>query len=277
MSTSKAGIMPNSSTIERERQANQFLRYKLRWRQKYLIVNLGSTTRKMYLSVLDSQGWLVDCLMLSSVKGVCLDANLGEAEIKLWADACARANKTAFLRLPPQLKRAKQRNMFGGQLQELLDRAIAALLILLLSPALVALFCISCRRSANPLSYDRQWYANRQGKLFRLYKFQLITTANTKLRENDSKRESKNLLGRYARLQLEVLEQWLHKYHLDRLPQLFNALRGEIGIVEPHYLTLEQVVRLSLDQNQLLETRHQEPQPERSVEKLRSVGVEYKH
>lgn len=271
MSTSKAGIMPNSSTIERERQANQFLRYKLRWRQKYLIVNLGTTARKMYLTVLDSQGWLVDCLKLSSVKAVCLDANLGEAEIKLWADACAQVNKTTFLRLPPQLKRAKQRSISGGKLQELLDRAIAALLILLLSPALLALFCISYLRSANPLSYERQWYVSKQGKLFRLYKFQLIATANTKLRENDSKRESKNLLERYGRFRLEALAQWLHKYHLDRLPKLFNALRGEIGIVERHYLTLEQVVRLSLDKNQLLDTRHQEPQSERSIEKLRSV------
>ena len=269
--------MPNSSTIEREPQADRFLRYKLRWRQKYLIVNLGTTTRKIYLSVLDSQRWLVDCLKLSSVKGVYLDANLGEAEIKLWADACAQVNKTTFLRLPPQLKKAKQRSTIGGKLQELLERAIAALLILLLSPVLLALFCISYLRSANPLSYERQWYASKRGKLFRLYKFQLIATANTKLRENDSKRESKNLLERYGRFQLEALAQWLHKYHLDRLPKLFNALRGDIGIVERHYLTLEQVVRLSLDKNQLLETRHQEPQSDRSVEKLRSLGVEYKH
>ncbi|MDV2990615.1 MAG: hypothetical protein N4J56_000269 [Chroococcidiopsis sp. SAG 2025] len=281
MSTSKAGIMPNSSTIERERQTNQILRYKLRWRQQYLVVNLAST-RKMYLSRLDSQEWLVDRLKLSSLKGVCLDPNLGEAEIELWADACAQANKTAFLRLPPQLKRAKRQNLIGGKLQELLDRAIAALLILLLSPALLALLCISCWRSPNPFTCDRQWYVSQQGKLFRLYKFQLIATANPKQRENDAQYESKNLLERYGRSQLEDLDRWLRRYHFDRLPKLFNALRGEIGIVERRYLTLEQVVRLSLDKKtldkkQLLEARHQEPQSERSIEKLHSVGVKYKH
>lgn len=276
MSTSKAGTMPNSSTIERERQANQILRYKLRWRQQYLVVNLASTTRKMYHSVLDSQAWLVDRLKLSSLKGVCLDPALGEAEIELWAEACAQANKTAFVRLPAQLKRAKQRNVFGGKLQEFLDRAIAALLILLLSPVLLALLCISCWRSPNPFTCDRQWYVSQQGKLFRLYKFQLIATANSKRRDNDAQHESKNLLERYGRSQLEDLDRWLRRYHFDRLPKLFNALRGEIGIVERRDLTLEQVVRLSLDKKPLdkkplLETRHQEPQSERSIEKLHSV------
>ena len=275
MSTSKAGIMPNSSTIERERQTNQILRYKLRWRQQYLVVNLAST-RKMYLSSLDSQEWLVDRLKLSSLKGVCLDPNLGEAEIELWADACAQTNKTAFLRLPPQLKRAKRQNLMGGRLQELLDRAIAALLILLLSPALLALLCISCWRSPNPFTCDRQWYVSQQGKLFRLYKFQLIATANSRLRENDAQHESKSLLERYGRFRLEDVDRWLRKYHFDRLPKLFNALRGEIRIVERRYLTLEQVVRLSLDKKtldkkQLLERRHQELQSECSIEKLHSV------
>ncbi|MGL5923236.1 heterocyst development glycosyltransferase HepC [Chroococcidiopsis sp.] len=282
MSTSKAGIMPNSSTIERERQANQFLRYKLKWRQQYLVVNLASTTRKMYLSGLDTQEWLVNRLKLSSLKGVCLDPNLGETEIEIWADACAQADKTAFLRLPPQLKRAKRQNLIGGKLQKLLDRAIAALLILLLSPALLALLCISCWRSPNPFTCDRQWYVSQQGKLFRLYKFQLIATANSKRRENDAQHESKNLLERYGCSQLEDLDRWLRRYHFDRLPKLFNALRGEIGIVERRYLTLGQVVRLSLDKKPLdkkplLEARHQEPQSERSIEKLHSVGVEYKH
>lgn len=266
--------MSNSSTIERERQANEFLRYKLRWRRNYLLVDRLSTTRAIYLSVLDGQRWLVERLKLSSVKGVCLDATLGEAEIKLWADACAQANKTVFLRLPAQMRKVKRQNTLGGQLQESLERAIAALLILLFSPFFLALFCVSSLRSLNPLSCDRQWYVSKQGKLFRLYKFRAIATANPKLRENDSKRELKNLSKRYGHLQPEVVEQWLHKNHFDRLPQLFNTLRGEIGLVERQYLTLEQAVRLSLDKDRLIETRHQEPQSECSVDNLRSVGVE---
>lgn len=274
MSTSKAEIMPNSSTVERERQATQFLRCKLRWRQKYLIVTLASSPGKIHLSALDSQRWLVDCLKLSQVKGVCIDAALGEADVKLWVDACAQANKTPFLRLPPQLKKVKQQNLLGGKLQELLDRAIAALLILLLSPILLGLFCISYLYSSQPLYCDRQWYASKGGKLFKLYKFQTITTANPQLRE-DSKHKSKNL-RRYGE-RLKGLQQWLHNYHLDRLPELFNVLRGEISIVEPHYLTLEQAVRLSVDEKPLLETLRSGSQSERNVEKLQPAGVDFKH
>jgi lipopolysaccharide/colanic/teichoic acid biosynthesis glycosyltransferase len=275
MSTSKAETMPNSITVGQERQATQFLRCKLRWRQKYLIVTLSSSLRKSHLSALDSQRWLVECLKLSQVKGVCIDAALGEADVKLWVDACAQANKTAFLRLPPQLKKAKPQNLFGGKLQELFERAIAALLILLLSPILLGLFCISCLYSSQPLYYDRQWYASKRGKLFRLYKFQTITTVNTQMRTNDSKRQSKNL-WHYGH-QLKGMGQWLHKSHLDRLPGLFNVWRGEIGIVEQHYLTLEQAVRLSVDEQQLLETLRSASQSDRSVEKLQPAGVDFQH
>jgi lipopolysaccharide/colanic/teichoic acid biosynthesis glycosyltransferase len=274
MSTSKAEIMPNSITVGRERQATQCFRCKLRWRQKYLIVTRSSSPRNIHLSALDSQRWLVDCLKLSHVKGVCIDAAFGEAEVKLWADACAQANKTAFLRLPPQLKKAKQQNLLGGKLQELFERAIAALLILLLSPILLGLSCISFLYSSQPLARDRQWYASKRGKLFRLYKFHTLTTVNHQLRENDTKHQSKKL-RRYGE-RLKVVEQWLHKYQLDRLPELFNVLRGEIGIVEQQYLTLEQAVRLSVDEKQLLEALHPESQSERNVEKLQPAGVDFK-
>jgi len=267
--------MPNSITVERERQADRFLRCKLRWRQKYLIVTLSPSPRKIHLSALDSQGWLVKCLKFSQVKGVCIDAALGEADVKFWADACAQANKTVFLRLPPQLKKAKQQNLLSRQLQELFERAIAALLILLLSPILLGLFGISCLYSSRSLDYDRQWYASQRGKLFRLYKFQTIPTVNSQRRENSSKRQLKNL-RRYGE-RLKVLGQWLHKYQLDRLPELFNVLRGEIGIIEQHYLTLEQAVRLSVDEKQLLETLRSESQSECNVEKLQPAGVDFKH
>lgn len=272
MSISNAEIMPNRSTVGRKRLANQFIRCQLRWRQQYLIVTLASSASKMNLLALDIQR-MVDCLKFSQVKGVCIDAALGEANVKRWADACARANKTVFLRLPPQLKKARQQNLVGGKLQESIERAIAALLILLLGPVFLGLFYISSLNSSNPLDHDRQWYVSKRGKLFRLDKFQTITTANTHLRENHSKRKSQHLLR--SERQLTTLGQWLHSSSLDRLPELFNVLRGEIGILEQPYLTLEQAVRLSADEKQLLEIR-QEPEPESKVEKLQPAGVEYK-
>lgn len=274
MSTSKAEIMPNSSTVGQERQATQFLHCKLRWRQKYLIVTLAPSASKMHLFALDIQR-LVDCLKLSQVKGVCIDPAVGEASVKLWVDACARANKTAFLRIPPQLKKAQPQNILSRKLQESVERAIAALLIALLAPLLLGLFYISCLQSSNPLVLERQWYANKHGKLFRLYKFQTIATVNPQLAENGFKRQSKYPL-RY-RHQLKVLGQWLHKYNLDRLPKLFNVLRGEIGIVEQPYLTLEQAVRLSINEKNLLETLCQAPDSERNLAKLQPAAVEYKH
>lgn len=276
MSTSKAAIIPTSSMVEQDRQATQFLGCQLRWRQKHLLVTLAPSTRKMYLRTLDNQRWLVDCLKLSPVKAVCIDPALGETDVKLWADACAQANKALFLRLPPQMKKAKQQNLFGWRLQELVNRAIAALLILVISPVLLGLFCMFWMHSLEPLSYQ-QWCMNKRGRLFRLYKFQTITTVHTQQLKNDFRGGSKNLLKRYGHFQLQVLGQWLRQYQLDRLPELFNVLRGEIGIVEQQHLTLEQAVRLSVDEKPPLGTLRSEPQFECSLEKLQPAGVEYKH
>ena len=47
------------------------------------------------------------------------------------------------------------------------------------------------------------------------------------------------------------LDDWIRKYKLDRLPQLFNVLRGEIGLFKPCPLTLEEAVRLSLEERKI--------------------------
>jgi lipopolysaccharide/colanic/teichoic acid biosynthesis glycosyltransferase len=46
----------------------------------------------------------------------------------------------------------------------------------------------------------------------------------------------------------------MRKYKLDRLPQLFNVLRGEMRLIQPRPLTLEQAVRLSQEERQKIST-----------------------
>lgn len=265
--------MPNSSTIERERQADRFLRWKLRWRHKYLIVTPLPSASKKYCT-LDTQRWLVECLKRSSVKGVYIDAALGEADVKLWVDACDRANKVAFLRLPLQLRRTQRQHLWNWKLQESIERAIAAVLILALSPILLGLYFLSRLQSSQPI-HARYWCVDKRGKLFQLQQFQRSTVARTPIAtpalEDNSSYEPENLLQRQYSTE-KNLGKWLRQSRLDRLPQLFNALRNEFGIIEPQYLFLEQALKLSADEQHLLEALCQEPHFKRNAEQLQPAA-----
>ncbi len=69
------------------------------------------------------------------------------------------------------------------------------------------------------------------GQPFYLYKFRTMTDA----RDSDGK-----LLSDYARL--TKVGQFLRKYSLDELPQLINVLKGQLSLIGPRPLLMEEIV-----------------------------------
>lgn len=244
MTTYKSTIIP-LSTIKQPDQRSTGC--KLQWRQGQLWVQQQPMQlQKPALAALETEQALVECLKHSYVKSIRIDASLGEEQLKLWVDACEKANKALFLRLPTTIKRHSWRSL-TSRLLLLLERMIAALLLLVLSPVIVILFCLLSMRSPQPI-LQGQWHVTQRGRLFRLFKFQ--TTVNTipKLENKllhepklDQRQDSKNI----------NLDYWIRKYKLDRLPQLFNVLRGEMRLFKPYILTLEEAVKLSLEERQI--------------------------
>ena len=229
MTTYQELTIPNKATFDPQKRIPSF-HVTLKWRQQQLLVNRAQSSREPSLLPLSNEQWLVECLEHSPIKLLRIDPTLSEESLNFWANACEKANKPVFLRLPPSARR--QQHILVWRLYRLFEISIAALLVLLLSPVIVGLIVLLRRRSPQPI-FCQQWHVGDRGKLFRL--FNLRTTENLRIQCAASVHR----------------QDWISKYKLDKLPQLFNILRGEISLIKSRPLTLAQAVKLSSEKRQV--------------------------
>lgn len=211
------------SSVEQQHSNNYLPHCILKWRQGQLFVSLGQQTKQPYISAFETEQQLVECLKPSPVRLVRLHPNLGEATLKLWADACEQANKPVFLRGTLQ-KTFQKQSLLSPQPKQWMDSIAAFLLLLLLSPIILATSILIYLYPPEPI-FPKQWYIGTGGKFFRLLKFP------RKVTNQDSG--------------TTPLIPWVCKYNLDKLPQLLNVLRGEISLRDSFCpLTISEAVRL---------------------------------
>ena len=108
--------------------------------------------------------------------------------------------------------------------KRLFDILAAAGALLLLSPALVALWILIRLRMGGPVVF-RQARGGLGNRSFAFYKFRTMSDAR------DSRGE---LLPDHIRL--TELGRWLRASSLDELPQLWNVLRGDMSLIGPRPL-----------------------------------------
>ena len=213
------------SPVEQQHSSHYLPHCILKWRQGLLFVSLGQQTKQPYISAFETKQQLVECLKQSPVRLVGLHPTLGEATLKLWADACEQANKPVFIRGLIQ-KTVQKQSLLSPQPKQWMDSIAAFLLILLFSPIILATAILIYLYSPEPI-FPKQWYIGTGGKLFRLLKFPTTVA-------NDDSRTTH-------------LIRWMCKYNVDKLPQLLNVLRGEISLRDSFCpLTISEAVKLTL-------------------------------
>lgn len=215
----------NYSPITPQTPESRSSLYTLQWRRGQLVVTSWRKLPQPYLPSVDNQQLLVDCLKHSPINLVSIDATLGETVLKFWAEACQQANKPIFLRIPSNSKLFK-RVSSGAIWLQLLDRVIAALLLLSLMPMMVIFIILMQFSSPNSL-FTYEWCVGEKGKLFRGIKFAT----------NHHKHSNK-------------FGTWLHQSGLEYLPQLWNILQGDMSFIGTRCWTLKQAINLSLIEHQ---------------------------
>ncbi|MBU0641528.1 MAG: sugar transferase [Planctomycetes bacterium] len=117
-------------------------------------------------------------------------------------------------------------------LKAVIDRYVALVVFVMAAPLLATLAWLVRRDSPGP-AFFRQTRAGLHGRPFTLLKFRTMRT------DADPFGDSPQTGGdpRITRM-----GRWLRETSLDELPQLLNMLRGEMSLVGPRPLYLQQMV-----------------------------------
>lgn len=99
-------------------------------------------------------------------------------------------------------------------MKHFLDRAIAALTLIIASPLILLVAILLKLESSEPILYVSK-RVGKDGRLFDFYNFRTMTTSG------DNQKH------------LTYIGRWIRNYSLDHLPQLFNVIKGDMNLVGP--------------------------------------------
>jgi exopolysaccharide biosynthesis polyprenyl glycosylphosphotransferase len=119
-------------------------------------------------------------------------------------------------------------------LKDLIDRCVAAVALLLLSPLMLAV-AVSIRLSDRGPALFRQTRVGKDGTTFSMYKFRtMVVDAEQRLAGLRELNEFDGVLFKMRRdPRITKVGARLRKWSLDELPQLFNVLLGDMSLVGP--------------------------------------------
>jgi lipopolysaccharide/colanic/teichoic acid biosynthesis glycosyltransferase len=134
----------------------------------------------------------------------------------------------------PTRHKDKRDLAFGFLAKEILERVATVFLLLALSPVFAAIAVAVRRTSPGPVIY-RQTRLGYFGQPFVLHKFRTMRW-ECELEQEDlcSLNEADGPLFKIrCDPRITPLGWWLRRLSLDELPQLWNVLRGQMGLVGP--------------------------------------------
>jgi exopolysaccharide biosynthesis polyprenyl glycosylphosphotransferase len=206
---------------------------------------------------------LVELLHEHSLNGVIISARRGsfdtvEAAIKacelegveVWLVAdfvktqISRTSFDDFYGQPILVFRTAPEASWQGILKQVVDVVGALLLLVGLSWFLIPIALLVKLTSAGPIFF-RQQRSGLNGRPFTLYKFRTMVSNAEQLKHELA--AMNEMTGPVFKLtndpRITTLGRFLRRYSLDEFPQLVNVLRGEMSLVGPRPLPVDEVKR----------------------------------
>jgi len=249
-------------------------------RRRFILVGTGEETRRMgeelqakleeeveILATLDLNEArverLVELLHEHSVSGVILSARHAYFEsveatiracelegVEAWLVAdffraqISRTSFDDFYGWPVLVFRSGPEASWQGLGKQLLDFFGSLALLLLLALPLAVVAIVIKLTSPGPVLF-RQQRSGLNGRQFTLYKFRTMVTNAEQLKDELAAMNEMN--GPVFKVKNDPrvtgVGRWLRKYSVDEFPQLYNVLRGEMSLVGPRPLPVDEVKR----------------------------------
>jgi exopolysaccharide biosynthesis polyprenyl glycosylphosphotransferase len=210
-------------------------------------------------------GRLVEMLHDYSVNGVILSGNrayfdqvdtairtceLEGVEVWLVADffktQISRTSLDDFLGKPVLVFRSTPEASWQSVTKQVIDFAGALALLAVSVPFFFVIAILIKLTSPGPIFF-RQQRSGLNGRPFMLYKFRtMVTNAEQMQHELVAMNEMSGPVFKVTNdPRVTKLGRWLRKFSLDEFPQLFNVLRGEMSLVGPRPLPVNEVKRFN--------------------------------
>ncbi|MDD1414461.1 sugar transferase [Dolichospermum sp. ST_con] len=221
------------SSLNKPSENISFLSCSLQWRRGKLLVKTLGKLPQIHLAALENEESLIECLKHSPVSLVSIDPKIGDSLLKVWANACQKANKPIFMNISSHQKLPKKENQIFRTLQIIIDWTWALLLLLFMSPVILG-GLITMQIYSPKLLFDYEWYMEEHGQLFRAIKF------SSKAKEEMTK--------------FSII---LGTFFLNNLSNGLNLFQGKFCLLNNRCLSLEDAVRSSLEeQDKKLDQQH---------------------
>jgi exopolysaccharide biosynthesis polyprenyl glycosylphosphotransferase len=150
-----------------------------------------------------------------------------------------------FYGRPVLVFRSAPEASWQGVFKQALDLFAAFVLVVILTPLVLAPVAVAIRLgSPGPILF-RQRRCGLNGRPFTMLKFRsMVTNAEQRKHELAAFNEMAGPVFKVTNdPRITPIGRWLRKYSIDELPQLFNVLRGEMSLVGPRPLPVDEVSR----------------------------------
>ncbi|HEX5400099.1 MAG TPA: sugar transferase, partial [Verrucomicrobiae bacterium] len=185
------------------------------------------------------------------VENVIKACELEGVEVWLLADFFAtkisRTSFDDFFGRPLLIFRTAPEISWSGLIKQLMDFFGAMILLILVASWLFPLIALLIKFSSPGPVFFRQQRSGLNGAPFTLYKFRtMVTNAEQSKHELQAMNEMSGPVFKVTNdPRITPIGKILRRYSLDELPQLWNVLRGEMSLVGPRPLPVDEVRRFN--------------------------------